>query len=109
MSPARRFLPLLLLGCLPTLSQCWLTASVRPVVPRARLLRRSGAPQGDQQQQQQQQGDRLQKVMAHAGVASRRSAEEMILDGRVTVNDRLVTDLGRRVNLNTVHGVLVCP
>ncbi|MFB3890513.1 MAG: pseudouridine synthase [Phycisphaerae bacterium] len=34
---------------------------------------------------------RIQKVLAEAGVASRRAAEDMIVDGRVTVNGRLVT------------------
>jgi len=37
-------------------------------------------------------------VLAHAGVASRRAAECMILDGRVTVNDREVNELGAKVN-----------
>ena len=42
--------------------------------------------------------ERLQKVMAHAGVASRRAAEAMIADGRVTVNGKLAADPGLRVN-----------
>ena len=42
--------------------------------------------------------ERLQKVMAHAGVASRRACEEMIVDGRVKVNGKVVTELGTRVN-----------
>ncbi|MFP3938136.1 MAG: pseudouridine synthase [Phycisphaerae bacterium] len=37
--------------------------------------------------------ERIQKVLAHAGVASRRVIEEMILQGRVTVNGELVKDL----------------
>ncbi|MDO4898867.1 MAG: S4 domain-containing protein, partial [Rothia sp. (in: high G+C Gram-positive bacteria)] len=41
-------------------------------------------------------GVRLQKLMASAGVASRRVCEEMIEEGRVTVNDQLVTELGVR-------------
>lgn len=43
-------------------------------------------------------GVRLQKVMAAAGVASRRASEEMILAGRVRVNDTVVRELGRRVH-----------
>jgi 23S rRNA pseudouridine2605 synthase len=43
------------------------------------------------------EGDRLQKVLAHAGVASRRAAEEMIVAGRVAVNGEVVRELGRRV------------
>jgi 23S rRNA pseudouridine2605 synthase len=41
---------------------------------------------------------RLQKVLAHAGIASRRKAEELIQQGRVTVNGRIVTQLGTTVN-----------
>lgn len=43
-------------------------------------------------------GDRLQKVLARAGVASRRHAEELIAAGRVRVNGRVVTELGIRVD-----------
>jgi 23S rRNA pseudouridine2605 synthase len=43
-------------------------------------------------------GIRLQKVLAQAGVASRRSAEEMIRQGRVRVNGHVITELGRRVD-----------
>ncbi|MBR3061859.1 MAG: rRNA pseudouridine synthase [Exiguobacterium sp.] len=41
--------------------------------------------------------ERLQKVIAQAGVASRRKAEEMILDGRVRVNGKVVRELGTKV------------
>jgi len=41
--------------------------------------------------------ERLQKFLAHAGVASRRAAEKMILDGRVTVNGSVVSELGTKV------------
>jgi 23S rRNA pseudouridine2605 synthase len=42
--------------------------------------------------------DRLQKVLAHAGVGSRRSCEEMILQGRITIDGRIVRELGTRVD-----------
>ncbi|MGO4936903.1 pseudouridine synthase [Fundicoccus sp. Sow4_H7] len=42
--------------------------------------------------------ERLQKVLAHAGVASRRKSEELILEGRVSVNGDKVTELGTKVN-----------
>ena len=42
------------------------------------------------------QGERLQKILASAGVASRRKAEELILAGRVQVNGQVVTELGTR-------------
>ena len=41
---------------------------------------------------------RLQKAMAHAGVASRRVCEELITRGKVKVNGRVVTELGSRVD-----------
>lgn len=47
------------------------------------------------------EGVRLQKVMAAAGVASRRVCEEMIEDGRVDVDGSIVTELGLRVNVET--------
>jgi 23S rRNA pseudouridine2605 synthase len=43
-------------------------------------------------------GERLQKVMARAGIASRRASEAMIVAGRVTVNGLRVTELGTRVD-----------
>lgn len=42
--------------------------------------------------------ERLQKVMAHAGVASRRKSEEIIAAGRVKVNGEVVTELGLKVS-----------
>jgi len=42
------------------------------------------------------QGERLQKILASAGVASRRKAEELILAGRVQVNGQVVAELGTR-------------
>ncbi|WP_115684665.1 pseudouridine synthase [Corynebacterium senegalense] len=44
------------------------------------------------------EGERLQKVLAKAGVASRRHAEVMIDQGRVEVNGKIVTQQGMRVN-----------
>ncbi len=38
-------------------------------------------------------GIRIQKLLAEAGVASRRAVEQMILEGRITVNGELVMDL----------------
>jgi 23S rRNA pseudouridine2605 synthase len=54
---------------------------------------------------------RLQKFLAHGGVASRRKAEELIASGRVTVNSNVVTELGTSVDpardLVAVDGKLV--
>ena len=41
---------------------------------------------------------RLQKYLASCGVASRRNAEKIILDGRVTVNGETITELGTQVD-----------
>ena len=46
------------------------------------------------------EGVRLQKVLSQAGIASRRVAEKMILDGRVEVDGQIVTELGTRVEPN---------
>ncbi len=48
-------------------------------------------------------GDRLQKILAQAGIASRRAAEQIILDGRVQVNGQIVTELGTRADATRDH------
>ena len=56
------------------------------------------------------EGERLQKVMAAAGVASRRVSEDLIAAGKVTVNGELVSEPGRRVlptDLVAVDGVAI--
>ena len=47
--------------------------------------------------------ERLQKIMARAGIASRRHAEEMITSGLVTVNGRIVTELGTKADESRDH------
>ena len=47
--------------------------------------------------------ERLQKILAHAGVASRRQAEQIIQEGRVTVNGTVVTELGSKADLDRDH------
>lgn len=49
---------------------------------------------------QAQAGERLQRVLAARGVASRRKSEDLIREGRVTVNGKVVTELGTRVDPN---------
>jgi 23S rRNA pseudouridine2605 synthase len=48
-------------------------------------------------------GERLQKILAQAGIASRRAAEQIILDGRVVLNGQVVTTLGTRADLSRDH------
>jgi 23S rRNA pseudouridine2605 synthase len=47
--------------------------------------------------------ERLQKIIAQAGVASRRAAEELIKEGQVTVNGKVVTELGTKANPEKDH------
>lgn len=49
----------------------------------------TGAPEG---------AERLQKIIASAGITSRRKAEELMLQGRVTVNGKTITELGARAD-----------
>jgi 23S rRNA pseudouridine2605 synthase len=42
--------------------------------------------------------ERLQKILSQAGVASRRASEQLMLDGRVTVNGAVVRELGTRAD-----------
>ena len=55
-------------------------------------------------------GERLQKVLARIGIGSRRVCEDLIADGRVTVNGD-VAELGRRVDVDhdevAVNGVII--
>jgi len=47
--------------------------------------------------------ERLQKILSQAGVASRRKAEQLIVEGRVTVNGEAITELGSKANIETDH------
>jgi len=42
--------------------------------------------------------ERLQKILSQAGVASRRASEQLMLEGRVTVNGRTVLELGTKAD-----------
>ena len=47
--------------------------------------------------------ERLQKILSQAGVASRRHAEELITEGRVQVNGKIVTELGSKADAGRDH------
>ena len=47
--------------------------------------------------------ERLQKILSRAGIASRRKAEEIIQEGRVAVNGKVITELGSKADLDRDH------
>lgn len=47
--------------------------------------------------------ERLQKILSRAGVASRRAAEGLIRDGKVTVNGKIITELGTKADPHKDH------
>ncbi|MFZ2172753.1 MAG: pseudouridine synthase [Rhodococcus sp. (in: high G+C Gram-positive bacteria)] len=65
-------------------------SNAKPARHQHAMERPAGPPQGD--------GVRLQKVLAQAGVASRRAAEELITQGRVEVDGRIVVEQGLRID-----------
>ena len=58
---------------------------------KPRLFKEGGRPETDKH-------DRLQKVLAHAGLGSRRGCEQLILQGRVAINGEVIRQLGTRVD-----------
>lgn len=67
------------------------SAARRPSTP-------SDTPKPDRSQGPDGPTERLQKALAHAGIGSRRACEELILQGRVTVDGKVVRELGSKVD-----------
>jgi len=59
---------------------------------------RAGGAAGRSTHTDEARGERLQKILSQAGVASRRAGERLMLEGRVTVNGTTVRELGTRAD-----------
>jgi 23S rRNA pseudouridine2605 synthase len=65
----------------------------------------SADPAGERLSQESPQGERLSKIIARAGICSRRDAEKLIADGRVALDGETVTAQGTRATTNQVVSV----
>jgi 23S rRNA pseudouridine2605 synthase len=61
------------------------------------------AAEQEQEQGRDHLGERLQKIIAAAGICSRRKAEELILTGRIQINGKIVTELGTKADASRDH------
>jgi 23S rRNA pseudouridine2605 synthase len=61
------------------------------------------AAEQEQEQGRDHLGERLQKIIAAAGICSRRKAEELILTGRIQINGKIVTELGTKAEASRDH------
>src|SRR3712207_5617249 len=52
----------------------------------------------DQNETEPGEGERLQKLISRAGIASRRAAEELIAQGRVSINGHVIRELGAKAD-----------
>jgi 23S rRNA pseudouridine2605 synthase len=61
------------------------------------------AVEPEQDRGRESAGERLQKIIAAAGICSRRKAEELILTGRVQINGKIATELGTKADASRDH------
>src|SRR5450432_379909 len=67
----------------------------RPIAPAGKEI----MPEKESEENKEsEQGERLARFLAHAGIASRRHAEELIAAGRVRVNNKIITTQGVRID-----------
>ncbi len=67
------------------------------------ISQKTQLPPSPDKQPDAPRGERLQKILAQAGIASRRAAEGIISEGRVQVNGEVVTELGTRADPHRDH------
>src|SRR3984957_16096611 len=79
------------------------TAMSSPAVRRLEIFMTKSSSTPKPQLNDEPKGDRLQKILAQAGIASRRKAEEIILEGRVQVNGVVVNTLGTKHDATKDH------
>lgn len=84
----------------PTASkpQAMKSPASRPQAPKSQVAKPQAPKAAAPRPRATGRGERLQKLLAHAGVASRRACEEVILEGRVQVNGVTVTELGAKAD-----------
>jgi 23S rRNA pseudouridine2605 synthase len=67
-------------------------------MPKSLNLKMINHPMNDSPTPELPMTERLNAFLAHAGIASRRASDRLITEGRVTVNGRVVTELGTKVD-----------
>ena len=80
-----------------------LELEIRAAVAAAPTITEKGRVMPELDRKTDMAQERLQKIIAAAGIASRRKAEELIAEGLVTVNGKIVTELGTKADPEADH------